>query len=329
MAVLNAGIVGLGICLPERVVTNAEIIRQTAGNAAEIQSLSGIVERRIVAENQAASDLGLVAAKHALTQAGIGTTELDLIIVATVTGDMQFPSTACIIQDRLGARNVPAFDVAAACSGFLYGLTIGSQFISSGFYQTVLVIGIEVTSSVVDWTNHETNLLFGDGAGAAVLRPVAAGYGILAAKLGADGSGAKHLFVPAGGSRLPLTPELLAQKQHKAHMNGAEIFKFAIKMLPQVTEDVLAMANLQMKDVKLLIPHQANLRIVEAAARRMDLPMEAFMVNMDRYGNTSAASIPIALHEAWSTGRFGSGDVVVMSAVGGGLTWGSVVMRWL
>ena len=325
----NAGIIGIGVCLPEKVLTNADLTRIIDTNDEWIRERTGIRERRIAEESQAASDLGVIAAQRALAQAGVSADEVELIIVATATADMQFPSTACIIQERLGLKNTPAFDVTAGCTGFIYALTIGNQFIANGFYRTVLVIGTEVLSKVTNWTDRETCILLADGAGAAVLRPAEPGYGILAMKLGADGAGGKDLLLPAGGSRMPVTPELIEANQNKLQMNGSEVFKFAMKMLPEVTEQALMLADLRKEEIDLIVPHQANIRIIEAAARRLDLPMEKFMVNLDRYGNTSSASIPIAMNEALENGRIKSGDVLVLTGFGAGLTWGSIVMRWI
>ena len=325
----NAGIVGMGVCLPEKVLTNADLTRMIDTNDEWIRERTGIKERRIAEDSQAASDLGVIAAQRALKAAGILADEVDLIIVATATADMQFPSTACIIQEQLGLKNTPAFDVTAGCTGFIYALTIANQFIASGFYRTVLVVGTEVLSKVTNWKDRETCILLADGAGAVVLRPAAPGCGILSLKLGADGAGGKELLLPAGGSRMPVTPELVEANQNKLQMNGSEVFKFAMKILPEVTEQALALADLHKEDIDLIVPHQANIRIIEAAARRLDLPMEKFMVNLDRYGNTSSASIPIAMHEAVETGRIKSGDVVVLTGFGAGLTWGSIVMQWI
>ena len=294
-----------------------------------IESMSGIRERHIAAPSQAASDLGAIAAQRALARAGVSPDEVDLIIVSTSTPDMQFPSTACIIQERLGIKNIPAFDLTAVCSGFVYALTVGAQFIANEFSRTVLVIGTEAVSRVINWSEKETCMLIGDGAGAVVLRQVPAGYGVLSAKLGADGSGANFMMVPAGGSRMPVTAEVLEKKMNKIQMNGSEVFKFAMKKLPEATEQALALAGLGVGDLKLIIPHQANRRIIESAARWMDLPLEKFMINVERYGNTSAATIPIALHEALETGRIESGDLIALTGFGGGLTWGSLIIRWL
>ena len=329
MSDINAGIIGVGMYAPEKVLTNAELARMLNTTEEWIEAMSGIKERHIAAPSQATSDLGTIAAQRALARAGVSPDEVDLIIVSTSTPDMQFPSTACVIAEKLGLNTTPAFDVTAGCTGFIYALTIGSQFIVNRFYRTVLVIGAEVLSKVTNWTDRETCILLADGAGAVVLRPVAADQGILAMKLGADGEGGKELSLPAGGSRLPLTAEGLAANLNKLHMNGSAVFKFAMKMLPEVTGQALELAGLTPEDVALFVPHQANLRIIEAAARRMDLPMEKFMVNLDRYGNTSSASIPIALHEALTTGRIKPGDAVVLTGFGAGLTWGAVVLRWI
>ena len=329
MSDISAGIIGVGMYAPEKVLTNAELAGMLNVTEEWIETMSGIRERHIAAPSQAASDLGAVAAQRALAQAGVSSDEVDLLIVSTSTPDMQFPSTACIIQERLGIKNVPAFDLTAVCSGFVYALTVGAQFIANEFYRTVLVIGTEAVSRVINWSDKDTCMLIGDGAGAVVLRQVPSGYGVLSAKLGADGSGASFMMVPAGGSRKPPTAEVIEKKMNKIQMNGQEVFKFAMKKLPEVTEQALELANLHTEDLKLIIPHQANRRIIEAAARRMELPMEKFMVNVERYGNTSSATIPIALYEALETGRIESGDLIALTGFGGGLTWGSLIMRWL
>ena len=329
MSGISAGIIGVGMYAPEKVLTNAELAGMLNVTEEWIETMSGIRERHIAAPSQAASDLGAVAAQRALAQAGVSSDEVDLIIVSTSTPDMQFPSTACIIQERLGIKNVPAFDLTAVCSGFVYALTVGAQFIANEFYRTVLVIGTEAVSRVINWSDKDTCMLIGDGAGAVVLRQVPSGYGVLSAKLGADGSGASFMMVPAGGSRKPPTAEVIEKKMNKIQMNGQEVFKFAMKKLPEVTEQALELANLHTEDLKLIIPHQANRRIIEAAARRMDLPLEKFLLNVEHYGNTSSATIPIALYEALETGRIESGDLIALTGFGGGLAWGSLIMRWL
>ena len=329
MSDINAGIIGVGMYAPAKVLTNAELARMLNTTEEWIEAMSGIKERHIAAPSQATSDLGTIAAQRALARAGVSPDEVDLIIVSTSTPDMQFPSTACLIQERLGVKNIPAFDLTAVCSGFVYALTVGAQFIANEFYRTVLVIGTKAVSRVINWSDKDTCMLIGDGAGAVVLRQAPSGYGILSAKLGADGSGASFMMVPAGGSRKPATAEVIEQKMNKIQMNGSEVFKFAMKKLPEVTEQALELANLHTEDLKLIIPHQANRRIIEAAARRMDLPLEKFLLNVEHYGNTSSATIPIALHEALETGRIESGDLIALTGFGGGLTWGSLIMRWL
>ncbi len=328
MEKINAGIVGVGVCLPQRVLTNDELAQMVDTNDAWIQERTGIRQRRIAEPDQAASDLGVVAAREALAKAGVTPQEIDLIIVATATADMQFPATACLIAEKLGLDVTPAFDVTAGCTGFIYALTIGSQFIVNGFYHTVLVIGAEVLSKVTNWTDRETCILLADGAGAVVLRPVAANQGLLAMKLGADGAGGKELSLPAGGSRLPLTAEGLTANLNKLQMNGSTVFKFAMKMLPEVTGQALELAGLKPEDVALFVPHQANLRIIEAAQKRLRIPRYKVLTSIERYGNMSSASIPVLLDEANRGGRLKAGDILVMSAFGGGLTTGACVLRW-
>lgn len=310
------------------MLTNDELAQRLSIDADWIKQRTGIQERRIADASQAASDLGLAAAEKALAQAGICADELDLIIVTTTSNDMQTPSTACIIQERLGVKNIPAFDLAAACAGFIYALTVGAQFIANEFYRTILVIGVDLGSRVVNWSDRNTCILLADGAGAVVLRPARPGYGFLSMQIKADGSGAPFMQVPAGGSRLPITPEILEAKLNKACMNGHEIFTFAIKKIAEVTQQALESAGIHKDEVHLLIPNQANLRIIEAAARQLDFPMEKVMVNLDKYGNTGAASIPVALCEALENGRIQSGDRIVLTGVGAGMAWGSIVMRW-
>ena len=325
---LNAGIVGVGSYQPEKILTNDELSQHIDTSDEWIRSRTGIGERRIAREDQAASDLGVAAAQMALENAGVSADEVELVIVATATPDMPFPSTACIIQDKLQLKHAAAFDVTAGCSGFVYATTIAAQFISSGLYRTVLVIGTDVLSRITDWEDRNTCVLLADGAGAVVMQPAAPGYGILSARLGADGAGGKFLCIPAGGSRLAITPEGLSEKLNKLKMSGQDVFRFAKTILPEVTLQAMEAAGLTKDDIALIIPHQANLRIIEAAAKRMDMPMDKFMVNLDKYGNTSSASVPTALHEALQAGRITDGDIVVLTAFGAGLTWGSVVMRW-
>ncbi len=324
---VNARIAGIGISIPENVLTNKELAERLNVTENYIYTMTGIRERHIAGPTQATSNLGAEAAERALLNAGVDRTDVDLIIVSTLSPDMPLPPTACIIQKLLGIKNSPAFDLSAACSGFVYALAVGSQFIAGGIYRNILVIGAEKISGVTNWDDLEPCIVAGDGAGAVVLQPAPEGQGILSVYLGADGSGAEHVHIPAGGTRMAVTAENIAANMHKTKMNGQEVFRFAMRMLPEATKQALKMAGISEEEVVLIIPHQANLRIIEAAARRMDVPMEKFMVNVDRYGNTSSASIPIALDEALRTGRVKAGDVVVLTGFGAGLAWGSVVVR--
>lgn len=327
--VLNAGIAGIGACVPDRILTNAELEQVVDTSSEWIFSRTGIEERRITSPEQATSDLATVAAGRALTNAGIKPEEVDLVIVATNTPDMLMPATACMVQDRLGIKkNAGAFDLAAGCTGFVHALTVGSQFIAAGTCRTVLVIGAETLSKMLNWEDRSTCVLFGDGAGAVVLRTAPEGSGILACKLYSDGAGGPHLLIPAGGSRHPATRETLDGKLHFLQMNGREVFKFAVRVMGEAAEEVLAAAGLDKSDIDFFIPHQANIRIIEPAARRLGVPMEKVLVNVNRYGNTSTASIPLALDEAVRDGRIKSGDYVVMVGFGAGLTWGAVVVKW-
>lgn len=324
----TAGIAGMGASIPERVLTNADLEKMVETSDEWIVSRTGIRERRIAAPGEAASDLAAKAGREALEAAGVEPGEVDLVIVATTTPDMLFPATACLVQDRLGAKRAAAFDLEAACSGFIYGLAAGSQFIAGGMYRNVLVIGAEVLSRIVNWEDRSTCVLMGDGAGAALLRPVPEGYGLLGLHLGSDGSGGELLKVPAGGSRRPASAESVAAGEHFLYMNGREVFKFAVVTMGEAAERALFASGLTFDQVDWYVPHQANLRIIEASARRFGLPMEKVIMNLDRFGNTSAASIPLALYEAVRDGRIKRGDVVLAVAFGAGLTWGAAAIRW-
>ena len=325
----SAGIVGLGMYVPDRVMTNRELEAIVDTDDAWIFSRTGIRERRIAAPEQATSDLALPAALEAMEVAGIAAADLDLIIVATCTGDMgSFPATAAILQDRLGCGKIPAFDVAAVCSGFVYALDVAAQYVETGRYNTVLVVGAEVMSKVLDWKDRNTCVLFGDGAGAAIVRPCAQGTGILGSVLGADGAGVCLLNIPAGGTRTPLTPALIEERQNFMMMKGREVFRFAVEIMGEAANKALTAVGLTADQVDLFIPHQANIRIIDAAAKRLGLPKEKVFVNVDRYGNTSAASIPLALCEAWKQGRIQPGAIVVTVGFGAGLTWGANVIQW-
>jgi 3-oxoacyl-[acyl-carrier-protein] synthase-3 len=322
----DVGIIGLGTYLPEKIMTNKDLESIVDTSDEWIESRTGIRERRIASPDMATSDLATRAAEKALIDAGVTADEIDLIIVATATPDMSFPSTACLVQANLKASRAAAFDLAAGCSGFVYGIVTGSQFIKAGLYKKVLVIGAETLSKILDWTDRNTCVLFGDGAGAAA--ETEAGYGIIGAQLGADGSGGDLLKLPAGGSRNPASSETVTQKMHFVHMNGNEVFKFAVKIMGEAAIQALEHAGLSANDVDCLIPHQANNRIIQSAAKRLKLPMDKVMVNVDKYGNTSAASIPIALEEAVHGGKIRQGDIVVLVGFGAGLTWASAVIKW-
>ncbi|SEN15472.1 beta-ketoacyl-ACP synthase III [Lihuaxuella thermophila] len=322
------GILGTGAFLPEQVMTNADLEKMVDTSDEWIVSRTGIRERRIAGPDEASSDLAVKAAEQALRHAGISADEIDLIIVATVTPDMSFPATACLVQDRLGASKAATFDLSAACTGFLYGVTTAAQFITTGVYNYALVIGVECLSRIVDWTDRNTCVLFGDGAGAAVLGPVGEGYGFLSFELGGDGSGAELLKLPAGGSRLPVSEETLNQRLHTLSMSGREVFKFAVRVIGASTEEALKKAGLSKEDIDFLIPHQANIRIIESAIKRFGLTEDKVVINLDRYGNMSSASIPVALDEAVKQGRIKKGDILVLCGFGGGLTWGATVLKW-
>lgn len=324
----GVGIIGTGYYAPEKVVTNTDLEKMVDTNNEWIMERTGISERRIVDDNIATSDIAVKAAQNALADAGVKPEEIELIIVATLTPDMVFPSAACVVQNKLQAVNAAAFDLSAACSGFVYAMSVGSQFIQSGMYKKVLVVAAESLSKITNWEDRNTCVLFGDGAGAAVLGPVEEGYGILGVELGADGSGAEFLHMPAGGSLHPATLETVKNKMHYIHMNGNEVFKFAIKIMGEAAYKALERAGLNTKDVDCLIPHQANIRIIKSAAKRLSLPMEKVFVNVNKYGNTSAASIPIALAEAVKERHFKKGDIVVLVGFGAGLTWASCVLKW-
>ncbi|MDQ0337541.1 3-oxoacyl-[acyl-carrier-protein] synthase-3 [Caldalkalibacillus uzonensis] len=324
----GVGILGTGSFLPEKVLTNRDLEKMVDTNDEWIRTRTGIRERRIADEHMASSDLAYEASVKALQHAGISAEELDMIIVATVTPDMFFPSTACILQHKLGAPKIAAMDLSAACSGFLYAVSTATQFVQSGMYRYILVVGVECLSKITNWKDRNTCVLFGDGAGAVVIGPTEEGFGFLSFELGSDGSGADLLNLPAGGSRLPASARTLEEEKHFIYMNGQEVFKFAVRVMEQVSVSVIEKAGLSKEDVQFLVPHQANLRIIDAARKRLGLGEERVVINLDRYGNMSSASIPVALDEAVQNGRIKKGDVVVFVGFGGGLTWGGSVMRW-
>ncbi|SFL87788.1 beta-ketoacyl-ACP synthase III [Pelosinus propionicus] len=324
----GVGIIGIGSFAPEKIVTNKDLEKVVETSDEWIVSRTGIKQRHVVETGVATSSLAALAAERALVDAGVTADEIDLIIVATATPDMLFPSTACLVQDKIKASKAAAFDLSAGCSGFAYGLVTGSQFIKTGLYKKILVIGAETLSTILDWNDRNTCVLFGDGAGAVVLGEVPVGYGILGVELGADGSGGELLKMPAGGSRIPATNESIEQRLHYLQMSGNDVFKFAVKVMGEAAIKALEHSGLSHTDVDCLIPHQANIRIIQSAAKRLKLPMEKVVINVDNYGNTSAASIPLAMDEAMKSGKLKNDDIVVLVGFGAGLTWGSCVIKW-
>ena len=330
MAILSK-ISGTGSYLPEKILTNDDLSKMVDTSDEWIVQRVGIKKRHIAADNEAASDLAANAAQAALNNAGVSSMDIDLIIVATLTPDKLLPSTATQVQRKINAKNAAAFDVAAACSGFVYGLTMADQFIKSGFYRNILVIGVEVLSRFTNWQDRNTCVLFGDGAGAAVLSANHSdnGAGLKYATLGADGfKPPEWLEIPAGGSALPASKDTMERNLHFAAMNGKEIYKFGVKIIPQTINRLLDKNGYTIEDIDLIIPHQANVRIVEAAAKRLGIPKEKFFMNIDKYANTSAATIPIALNDAVQQNRIKKGDKIILIGFGGGLTWGAVLYEW-
>lgn len=322
------GILGVGHYVPEKTLTNFDLAQMVDTSDEWITERTGIKQRHIAAPEEATSDLAYNAAVAALADAGVQAEELDLVIVGTASADHIFPSAACMVQARLGAKNAAAFDLAAGCSGFVYSLAVASQMIKSGLYNKILIIGAETLSRIMNWTDRNTCVLFGDGAGAAVVGEVEEGYGVLGIDMGANGDGGKYLIQPAGGSRNPATAETVAAHGHTIHMNGAEVFKFAIQIMGRTAKKALANAGMKPEELDMLFPHQANLRIITSAAKRLKMPMEKVWVNVDKYANTSAASIPIALCEAQAAGKLKKGDNILLDGFGAGLTWASIVLKW-
>lgn len=322
-------ITGTGKYVPEKVLTNEDLQRIVDTSDEWITERTGIKKRRIAAAEEATSDLAIKAGREALENAGVAAADLDLIIVATFTPDMFFPSTACLVQKALGAVKATCFDVSAACSGFLYGLDIARNAIAAGSAENVLVIGADKVSGVIDWTDRNTCVLFGDGAGAAVLQPAQDGKGeILSVYSGSNGSLDDILNVPGGGSRLPLTAENVDSKLNTMKMAGREVYRHAVQSMMSASKEAIERAGLTVDDIECFIPHQANLRIIETIAAKLHVPMDRFFVNLTEYGNTSAAAVAIALDEAQRSGRIKRGDHILMVVFGGGLTWASTVVRW-
>jgi 3-oxoacyl-[acyl-carrier-protein] synthase-3 len=324
----TVSIIATGSYVPERILTNRELEQIVDTTDEWIRSRTGISERRIAAADEATSDMATKAALAAMSQADVEAKEIDLIIVATVTPDMFFPATACWVQKKLGAVRAACFDISAACSGFLYAMEIAQQFISTHVYNTVLIVGADKLSSIVNWSDRNTCVLFGDGAGAAILRNRGASHGVVATHMGSDGEFAEILFMPGGGSRYPITAENIGQQLNTIKMQGKETYKQAVTAMSEAADRALEAAGLKYDEIACVIPHQANMRIIEAIAHRMHLPIEKFYVNLEKYGNTSAAAVAIALDEANRTGRFKVGDYILLVVFGGGLTWASSVIQW-
>jgi 3-oxoacyl-[acyl-carrier-protein] synthase-3 len=308
---MGAGIVGIGRYLPEKIVTNSDLEKIMDTNDEWIRTRTGIEERRIAEDTINTSDMAFAAAKDAIKDAGISPEEIDLILVATVTPDQPFPSVACMLQEKLGAKKAAAMDISAACAGFMYGIVTAKQFVETNVYKNVLVVGVEKLSKITNWEDRNTAVLFGDGAGAVIVGPVSENRGILAFELGADGTGAKHLY-----------------QDEYIIMNGREVFKFAVRQMGESCLNVIEKAGLTKEDVDFLIPHQANIRIMEASRQRLELPIEKMSKTVHKYGNTSAASIPISIVEELEAGKIKDDDVIVMVGFGGGLTWGAIAIRW-
>jgi 3-oxoacyl-[acyl-carrier-protein] synthase-3 len=327
--VQGVSIIGTGSYLPKRVMTNFDLEDLVDTSNEWIVSRTGIHERHLADQDEAASDMAYQASLVALDDAKVPPGELDLLVVATVTPDTPFPSTACHLQRHLGAWQAAAFDVGAACTGFVYGLSVAEQYLRTGRYRTILVVGTEVLSRIIDWTDRNTCVLFGDGAGAAVLQASEdTDRGLLATYLHADGSLAEHLIMCGGGSRHPISEDVITRRLNFLQMRGNETFKVAVRTMSKAARDALDKHGYRAEDVDLFIPHQANRRIVEAVCKRLGVPEEKVCINIERFGNTSAASIPIALDEARRSGRIKDGDLVLLIGVGAGLTWGSALFRW-
>jgi len=324
----SATITGVGHYVPERRLTNADLEKMVDTSDEWITSRTGIKERRILDDGLGTSFMAVKALESILHQKGLDAKDLDLIIVATITPDMVFPAAACLVQKEVGASNAWAFDLSAACSGFLYALTVGAQFIETGAHKRVAVIGADKMSSIMDYTDRETCILFGDGAGAVLLEPGEPGFGLRDFILNSDGGGVEHLRQPGGGSLHPASQETIDQKMHYIHQDGREVFKFAVPSMAEVSAQVIERNGLVGEDIALFVPHQANKRIIDACVKRTDLPKDRVVINIDRYANTSAGTIPIGLSEAVGQGRVSRGDNVLLASAGAGYTWGSALITW-
>jgi 3-oxoacyl-[acyl-carrier-protein] synthase-3 len=324
----TCSIAAVGSYVPPKVLTNGDLEKMVNTTDEWITTRTGIKERHLAAKDEYTSDLAAKAALKAMQRAGITPEQIDLIIVATITPDMPFPSTACLVQQKIGAVRAAAFDLEAACSGFIYALEIAQQFIMSRTYDTVLVIGAEKLSSIVDWQDRNTCVLFGDGAGAAILRNRPNAHGLLTAVMGADGTKSDLLFMAGGGSRCPASAESVAGRQHYLRMEGKETFKNAVQAMLTAAQEAMRRCEIDISRIKCIIPHQANLRIIDAVGERLGAKPEQIFVNLHKYGNTSAASVAIALDEAVQTGRVHHGDLILLIVFGAGLTWGAAVIEW-
>jgi 3-oxoacyl-[acyl-carrier-protein] synthase III len=323
-----AAITGWGMALPQRIISNAELAQITDTSDEWIRTRTGIVERRVVASGECTSTLAITAGRAALDRAALDPDDIDLVVLATCTPDRPFPATSCAVQSALGLRRAGAFDLGAACSGFVYGLSVASNMIRAGAHTNVLLVAADIFTHFINWQDRNTSVLFGDGAGAVVLQATSQPLGMLSANLGSWGEGEDLMAVDAGGTRMPATPELLAAGRQYVYMQGREIFKHAVRGMAESSQTVIADAGLTADDIRLVVPHQANLRIIDAVARRLEFDSERVFVNLERYGNTSAASVPIAICEAVEQERIRSGDHVLLTSFGGGLTWASAVLRW-
>ena len=324
----TCSITGVGSYLPAKILTNAHLEKMVDTSDEWIITRTGIKSRRLAAKDEFTSDMAAHAAQRAMKKAGVTADQIDLIIVATITPDMPFPATACLVQQKIGARRAAAFDVEAACSGFIYALEIGQQFIMSRTYDTVLVVGAEKLSSITDWTDRNTCVLFGDGAGAAILQSRPGSRGLLTAVMGADGTKNNLIHMPGGGSRCPASVDSVAAKLHYLQMDGRETFKNAVQAMCHAAQEALRRCELDISKIKCVIPHQANRRIIDAVGKRLGATPEQLFINVDRYGNTSAASVAIALDEAVVSGKIQRGDLILMMVFGAGLTWGAAVIEW-
>jgi 3-oxoacyl-[acyl-carrier-protein] synthase-3 len=324
---MNAYIAGIGSYTPEKILTNFDFEKMVDTSDEWIRTRSGIRERRVSENNVTTSDLAANAAERALESARVKVDKVEAIILATATPDMLFPSTACLVQSKIGAKNIISFDISAGCTGFLYGLSIVDSYIKNG-YNNILIIGAEELTKITDYTDRSTCVLFGDGAGAALVKKTSDKRGIISSYFAADGGCWKLLQQPAGGTRIPTSHESVDEKLHYIKMEGNEVFKLAVRAMAESAIETLKKANIPTDKIDLLIPHQANMRIIEATAKRLHIPMEKVVVNLDKYGNTSAASIPIALDEALQSGRVKKGNLILMVAFGAGFTWGGVLIKW-